>query len=73
LKNASIIPGGLAIPKSSSVLKSNTYISVIAHMNNQRGCEVIVGDKSHILLWEQSGAAQVEYLVILVFFLVILI
>lgn len=33
-------------------------VAMIAHMNGQRGCEVIVGDKSHILLWEQSGAAQ---------------
>lgn len=31
---------------------------VIVH-SNQRGREVIVGDKSHILLWEQAGAAQV--------------
>lgn len=33
-------------------------VAMIAHMNNQRGCEVLVGNKSHILLWEQSGAAQ---------------
>jgi len=34
-------------------------ISVMVH-SNQRGGEVIVGHKSHILLWEQSGASQVE-------------
>jgi len=34
----------------------------MAHIKDQRGCEVIVGDKSHILLWEQSGAAQVKFL-----------
>lgn len=27
--------------------------------SDSRGCEVIVGDESHILLWEQAGAAQV--------------
>jgi len=36
----------------------------MAHIKDQRGCEVIVGDKSHILLWEQSGAAQVKFLFI---------
>jgi len=41
-------------------------------MNDQRGCEVLVGNKSHILLWEQSGAAQVKFLFILVVCLVIL-
>jgi len=39
---------------------------VIAHTKDQRGCEIIVGNKSHILLWEQSGAAQVEFLFSLV-------
>ncbi|XP_026805161.1 probable low-specificity L-threonine aldolase 2 [Rhopalosiphum maidis] len=33
-------------------------VAMMAHIKDQRGCEVIVGDKSHILLWEQSGAAQ---------------
>jgi len=27
--------------------------------SKQRGGEVIVGHKSHILLWEQGGASQV--------------
>lgn len=36
------------------------YVLVIAHSKNQWGSEVIVGDKSHILLWEQSGVAQVN-------------
>lgn len=31
----------------------------MAHTKDQRGCEIIVGNKSHILLWEQSGASQV--------------
>lgn len=42
-------------------------------MDDKRGCEVIVGNKSHILLFEQSGAAQVELIFILVFCLVLLI
>lgn len=33
-------------------------ISVMVH-SNQRGGEVMVGHKSHILLWEQGGASQV--------------
>jgi len=45
---------------------------VIAHGNDQRGCEVIVGNKSHILLWEQSGAAQVKFLIILIVCLAII-
>ena len=26
----------------------------------ERGCEIIVGDKSHINLWEQGGVSQVS-------------
>jgi len=33
-------------------------IAMMVH-SNQRGGEVIVGHKSHILLWEQSGASQI--------------
>lgn len=29
--------------------------------SKQRGGEVIVGHKSHILLWEQGGASQVQF------------
>lgn len=37
------------------------HISVMVH-SKQRGGEVIVGHKSHILLWEQGGASQVNIL-----------
>ena len=34
----------------------------MAHCD-ERGCDIIVGDKSHINLWEQGGISQVsEYL-----------
>uniref|UniRef100_A0A2S2QXR1 Low specificity L-threonine aldolase n=1 Tax=Sipha flava TaxID=143950 RepID=A0A2S2QXR1_9HEMI len=33
-------------------------IAMMVH-SNQRGSEVIVGHKSHILLWEQGGASQI--------------
>lgn len=37
----------------------------MAYTKDLRGCEVIVGDKSHILLWEQSGASQVPVVIYL--------
>lgn len=40
------------------LIKHLKIISVMVH-SNQRGGEVIVGHKSHILLWEQGGASQV--------------
>lgn len=39
------------------------YVSVMIHAK-QRGGEVIVGSKSHILLWEQGGASQVKFEII---------
>ncbi|KAK9500364.1 hypothetical protein O3M35_001643 [Rhynocoris fuscipes] len=33
-------------------------LAIMTHSDN-RGCEIIVGDESHILLWEQAGAAQI--------------
>ncbi|XP_073974319.1 uncharacterized protein [Rhodnius prolixus] len=40
---------------------SGTMANLLALMthSDSRGCEVIVGDESHILLWEQAGAAQI--------------
>lgn len=46
--------------EASIFLTSGTMgnlISIMAHCD-RRGCEIIVGDKSHMLLWEQSGPAQ---------------
>ncbi len=34
------------------------WFKVMAHCN-ERGCEVIIGDKSHFNLWEQGGICQV--------------
>lgn len=34
--------------------------------SKQRGGEVIVGDKCHILLWEQGGASQVIINIIII-------
>jgi len=31
----------------------------MAHCD-ERGCDIIVGDKSHINLWEQGGISQVD-------------
>ncbi|XP_054257692.1 L-allo-threonine aldolase-like isoform X2 [Macrosteles quadrilineatus] len=47
--------------EASIFLTSGTMGNLIALMAHcdRRGCEVVVGDKSHMLLWEQSGAAQV--------------
>ncbi|KAF6200919.1 hypothetical protein GE061_005366 [Apolygus lucorum] len=36
----------------------SNLLAVMTH-SDQRGCEVIVGDESHILMWEQAGAAQI--------------
>ncbi|XP_014261297.1 uncharacterized protein LOC106673629 [Cimex lectularius] len=33
-------------------------LAIMTHADN-RGCEIIVGEDSHILLWEQAGAAQI--------------
>lgn len=40
---------------------SGTMANLLALMTHadSRGCEIIVGDESHILLWEQAGAAQI--------------
>lgn len=49
--------------KSRYPLKCIMNISVMVH-SNQRGGEVMVGHKSHILLWEQGGASQVMIITI---------
>lgn len=49
-----------------NALKLNIHVSVMVH-SNQRGGEVIVGHKSHILLWEQGGASQVIIIIIIIY------
>lgn len=43
----------------ASTLTNSFVVSPAMVHCDRRGCEVIVGDKSHMLLWEQSGVAQV--------------
>ncbi|XP_054258459.1 L-allo-threonine aldolase-like isoform X2 [Macrosteles quadrilineatus] len=54
--------GAKMLGKEASIfVTSGTMGNLIATMVHcdRRGCEIIVGDKSHMVLWEQSGAAQV--------------
>uniref|UniRef100_A0A1B6KDU5 Aromatic amino acid beta-eliminating lyase/threonine aldolase domain-containing protein n=2 Tax=Graphocephala atropunctata TaxID=36148 RepID=A0A1B6KDU5_9HEMI len=46
--------------EASIFVPSGTMGNLIATMAHcdRRGCEIILGDKSHMLLWEQSGPAQ---------------
>lgn len=47
--------------EASIFMPSGTMANLIGVMShcNERGCEVIVGDKSHFNLWEQGGVSQV--------------
>uniref|UniRef100_A0A1B6EFI5 Aromatic amino acid beta-eliminating lyase/threonine aldolase domain-containing protein n=1 Tax=Clastoptera arizonana TaxID=38151 RepID=A0A1B6EFI5_9HEMI len=47
--------------ESSLFVTSGTMgnlIAIMAHCD-RRGCDIIAGDMSHIILWEQAGAAQI--------------
>ncbi|BET02836.1 L-allo-threonine aldolase [Nesidiocoris tenuis] len=56
-KKASAMFGKEACMFCASGTMSN-LLAIMTH-SEQRGCEVIVGDESHILMWEQAGAAQI--------------
>lgn len=54
--------GAALLGKETSLfVPSGTMANLLALMTHStsRGCEVIVGDESHIIVWEQAGAAQV--------------
>lgn len=54
--------GAAMLGKETSLfVASGTMANLLALMSHStsRGCEVIVGDESHIIVWEQAGAAQV--------------
>lgn len=54
------LSAGKSIRSRLVQLNSNSiYLQVMAHCY-ERGCEVIIGDKSHYNLWEQGGICQVD-------------
>ncbi|CAH1394730.1 unnamed protein product [Nezara viridula] len=56
------VKGAKMLGKETALfVPSGTMSNLLALMSHShtRGCEIIVGDESHIIVWEQAGAAQI--------------
>ncbi|XP_014283446.1 uncharacterized protein [Halyomorpha halys] len=56
------VKGAQMLGKETALfVPSGTMSNLLALMSHShtRGCEIVVGDESHIIVWEQAGAAQI--------------